>query len=66
MKQVGDYTFTSDPGVQTLSLKSPESGLHIYTYDEANGFWKSSVQVHIMDELLVREFVAHSKGLLTL
>lgn len=43
VKQVGDYTFTSDPAVQTLSLKSPESGLHIYSYDEANGFWKSSV-----------------------
>ena len=43
VKKVGVYTFSSDAGTQTLSLQSPESGIHVYEYDSANGFWKSKV-----------------------
>ena len=66
VKQLGDYTFSSDENTQIFSLQSPESGIHHYTYDEANKFWKSSVQIHILEEILVREFIGHSKGLLDL
>ena len=66
VKKIGDYVFRVDKGVQTISLTSPESGTHIYQYDISNGFWKSSVQVHILEELIVREFCGHSQGLLDL
>ena len=66
VKGIGDYSFNSDTASQTFSLQSPQSGIHNYAYDTANGFWKSSVQVHILEELLVREFISHSKGLLNL
>ena len=66
VKRVGDYTFSNDSSNQTFSLQSPESGIHNYKYDSANAFWKSTVQVHILEELLVREFIGHSKGLLDL
>ena len=41
VKRIGDYTFSSDDGTQTFSLQSPESGIHMYKYDEVQGFWKS-------------------------
>ena len=66
VKGIGDYTFSSDTASQTFSLQSPESGIHNYEYDTVNGFWKSKVQVHILEEILVREFLGHSKGLLEL
>ena len=66
VKKVGDYTFNSDAGSQTFSLQSPQSGIHNYKYDTANSFWKSETQVHILEDILVREFISHSKGLLDL
>ena len=66
VKRVGDYTFSNDSSNQTFSLQSPESGIYNYKYDSANAFWKSTVQIHILEELLVREFIGHSKGLLDL
>lgn len=66
IKSIGDYTFTSDSGSQTFSLQSPQSGIHNYRFDTANGFWKSMQQEHILEELLVREFIMHSKGMLNL
>ena len=47
-------------------MQSPTSGLYNYYWDENNKFWKSKVQEHIVDDLLVREFIMHSKGLLQL
>ena len=66
VKKIGIYAFRTDASVQTITLTSPESGTHIYQYDIGNGFWKSSVQVHILEELIVREFCGHSQGLLDL
>ena len=64
VKKIGSYTITSNSGV--FSMQSPQSGLYNYSWDSANGFWKSQTQEHILEELLVREFCAHSKGLLNL
>ena len=66
VKRIGDYTFMSDAPSQTFSLQSPESGIYNYKYDTENGFWKSTTQVHILEEILVREFIGHSKGMLNL
>ena len=66
VKQIGEYTFTADDASQLLMLQSPVSGMYHYNYDQANEFWKSQTQVHILEELLVREFCHHSKGMLNL
>ena len=64
--QIGDYTFQSNLDSQTMTMQSPQSGIHNYVWDSSNGFWKSNTEVHILEEILVREFLSHSKGMLML
>ena len=64
VKDIGPYKFTSDVSKQEFTMQSPMSGLYNYYWDETNNFWKSRVQEHIVDDLLIREFIMHSKGLL--
>ena len=64
VKNVGPYRFFVDMEQQLFQLHSGDSGLYQYKWDEGENFWKSTSQVHILEELLVREFIMHSKGLL--
>jgi frataxin-like iron-binding protein CyaY len=66
VKDIGSYKFYSDATIQVLAMQSPSSGLYNYYWDEDNKFWKSKVQEHFIDDLLIREFIGHSKGLLML
>ena len=66
VKGIGPYRFWIDDATNLFQLISPISGTYNYHYDESNGFWVSKEQVHIMDELLSREFLAHTRGLLDL
>ena len=45
-------------------LQSPLSGLYNYRWDAANQQWKSETQVHILEDLLMREFITLTKGTL--
>lgn len=63
--KVGTYSLRPDVQKRCLVLVSPVSGMYTYELEEASGFWKSTVQVHIIDDLLVREFCKHSKGWLS-
>ena len=63
---IGQYRFFTFPGTEQLSMQSPVSGLYNYSYDKNNQFWKSVVQEHIIEDLVIREFIMHSKGLLKL
>ena len=64
VKHVGPYRFFVDVQEQLFQLHSGDSGLYQYKWDDTENFWKSTSQVHILEELLVREFIMHSKGLL--
>ena len=64
VKNIGPYRFWIDEATNLFQLISPISGTYNYSFDESNGFWVSKEQVHIMDELLSREFLAHTRGLL--
>ena len=66
VKNVGPYKFEVDNAQQLLKMQSADSGIYHYKWDEAQNLWKSTSQVHFLDELLVREFITHSKGLLDL
>ena len=63
---VGLYKFWIDDSTNSFQLISPVSGTYNYEWDAKNNFWMSKEQVHIMDELLSREFLAHTRGLLIL
>ena len=62
--KIGTYRIYSDEQTQFLYLQSPQSGLFNYKYDEGNQHWKSEAQPHIIDELLMREFITFTKGTL--
>lgn len=49
-----------------MFLVSPLSGSYNYIYDEANEFWKAPVQTHILDDLLLREWLTICNGTLDL
>ena len=51
--KVGTYSLRHG---RCLVLVFPVSGMYTYELEEARSFWKSTVQVHIIDDLLVREF----------
>merc|ERR1711924_421559 len=59
VQNIGIYKFYIDEGTQMFSLSSPESGIYNYEYDKTNNFWKSLQQVHLLDELLARDFIYH-------
>jgi frataxin-like iron-binding protein CyaY len=64
--KIGSYRIYSDESSQHVYLQSPQSGLYNYKYDAQNQQWKSETQVHIIEELLLREFIMFSKGTLNL
>jgi frataxin-like iron-binding protein CyaY len=66
VQKIGNYRIYSDPAQQFVYLQSPQSGLFNYKYDLQNGQWKSQTQIHIVEELLMREFITFSKGTLNL
>ncbi len=66
VQKIGNYRIYSDPSQQFVYLQSPQSGLFNYKYDSQNGQWKSQTQIHIVEELLMREFITFSKGTLNL
>ena len=63
---IGQYRFFTFPGTEQLTMQSPVSGLYNYVFDTDNQFWKAVVQEHIIEDLVIREFIMHSKGLLKL
>jgi len=62
----GTYIIAKELETKTIALTSPLSGLFKYKYDSSSGYWISIKDNHILDELLIREFCHHSKGLLTI
>ncbi|CDW73433.1 UNKNOWN [Stylonychia lemnae] len=66
IKQFGSYRFYADQSSMQLFLQSPESGLHNYQFDSNNGQWTSMMQVHFLEELLVREVTPKTNGMLVL
>ena len=63
--KVGTYRVYSDEQTQYVYLQSPQSGLYNYKYDAVNQQWKSEgMQSHIIDELLMRDFITFTKGTL--
>jgi frataxin-like iron-binding protein CyaY len=64
--KIGTYRIYADESTQYVYLQSPQSGLYNYKYDIGNQQWKSEMQSHIIDELLMREFITFTKGTLTL
>lgn len=64
--KIGTYRIYADESSQYVYLQSPQSGLYNYKYDIGNQQWKSEMQSHIIDELLMREFITFTKGTLTL
>lgn len=50
-----------------FSMRSPESGMYNYEWLEDNQAWYSKTHVHVMEELLTREFIGHTpRGFLNL
>ena len=64
VKGTGPYRMFVDDQLGVFCMQSPESGLFHYEWQEADKRWFSMQQVHILDELLCREFIMHSRGLL--
>jgi frataxin-like iron-binding protein CyaY len=64
VKGVGIYIISKEVETRQISLTSPISGLFKYQYDPVSQYWVSTKDTHIMDDLLIREFCKHSKGLL--
>lgn len=64
VKKLGTYILSKELETKYLTLTSPISGLFKYKYDSANSYWINVKDHHILEELLVREFCQHSKGLL--
>lgn len=64
VKDKGSYIIEIEKDLNFLCLNSPISGFFKYTYDENCGFWVNIKDQHILDDLLIREFCKHSKGML--
>lgn len=64
VKKVGIYVVAKEMETRQIGLTSPISGLFKYKYDPVSRYWISTKDSHILDELLIREFCHHSKGLL--
>lgn len=62
--KVGNYIFKIDEEMLNISFTSPVSGYFKYTLNQTSGFWENIKDQHILDDLLIREFCKHSKGLL--
>jgi frataxin-like iron-binding protein CyaY len=64
VKGQGVYIIAKELETRSINVTSPLTGLFKYSYDPISKYWKSLKDGHIMDELLMREFCKHSKGLL--
>ncbi len=64
--KIGNYIFTIDSDQLQITMNSPVSGYFKYYYNKTNGFWCNIKDEHILDDLLIREFCKHSKGILTI
>lgn len=64
VKDIGVYVLTKELETKSVSLLSPVSGFFRYKYEPSVSFWRSEKDSHILNELLMREFCKHSKGLL--
>jgi frataxin-like iron-binding protein CyaY len=64
VNKVGSYIIVKELETRQIAMTSPLSGLFKYKYDPVSKYWISTKDSHILDELLVREFCKHSKGLL--
>jgi frataxin-like iron-binding protein CyaY len=64
VKKVGVYTILKELEGKIISVTSPISGLFKYKFDTVSNYWISTKDKHILEELLIREFCLHSKGLL--
>jgi frataxin-like iron-binding protein CyaY len=62
--KLGDYIIAKELETKLITLTSPVSGLFKYKFDEINKQWISIKDSHILNEILMREFCYHSKGLL--
>lgn len=60
----GLYVISKELETRLITVTSPISGFFKYKYDPLSRYWKSIKDGHILDELLIREFCKHSKGLL--
>ncbi len=49
-----------------LTMTSPVSGYFKYVYNPNINFWINVKDEHIIDDLLIREFCKHSKGMLSI
>lgn len=66
VKDKGTYKLYADMESRRLFLQSPVSGMFRYEYDSRNKHWKSDGQEHIIEDLLVREFLMVTNGMLSL
>jgi len=64
VETVGVYIINKELESKMISVTSPISGLFKYKFDCSTNYWRSPKDKHIVDELLIREFCNHSKGLL--
>ena len=64
VRNVGTYIVAKEIETLQIALTSPLTGLFKYKYNPVSRYWISTKDSHIMDELLIREFCQHSKGLL--
>ena len=58
------YIFETDEDNKLITLNSPISGYFKYKYNQKSEFWESIKDNHILDDLIIREFCQHTKGLL--
>jgi frataxin-like iron-binding protein CyaY len=64
VNKLGTYIIAKELETRVIAVTSPMTGLFKYKYDPLSRYWISTKDKHIMDELLMREFCHHSKGLL--
>lgn len=64
VNKLGTYVIAKELETRVIAVTSPMAGLFKYKYDPLSQYWISTKDKHIMDELLMREFCHHSKGLL--
>ena len=62
--RVGTYRIAVDYANEHVSLLSPVSGIFFYKFDPAEKQWASVKDGHVLEDLLIREFIRHSVGLL--
>lgn len=64
--KVGNYIFNIEIDQLQITMNSPVSGFFKYYYNKTNGFWCNIKDEHILDDLLIREFCKHTKGMLSI